>query len=311
MTELRFSDLGELLAPFALRPRAARRLSQGTVNSIYRIDTDGGPICLRIHENSSEVDVRYETALLWHLGTQRFPTPQPLRNQTGSPFTRYDGKYVTLFPWVRGIALDENKIAVDQAAQAGEALARFHQATANFAARRDGIYTLPHLEKRLERIRNEPRLADFIPLLEEECAHLHRTPCDLPKTTIHGDLFPDNTLWRGDRLCAVLDLEQASFGQRPYDLAVTLLAWCWTDTDLSKPHVEAFCASYQDLVPFSQHERAAFPTELRTAALRFTITRITDVFLPGADRPGKDFRDYFARLLRLRELGDGVIDYLV
>ena len=34
------------------------------------------------------------------------------------------------------------------------------------------------------------------------------------------------------------------------------------------------------------------------------INRITDVYLPGADLPGKDFRRYLARLHRWRHLGE-------
>ena len=42
-------------------------------------------------------------------------------------------------------------------------------------------------------------------------------------------------------------------------------------------------------------DRAALPIEVRAAAARFTITRITDVYLARVDNPEKDFRAFLAR----------------
>ena len=43
--------------------------------------------------------------------------------------------------------------------------------------------------------------------------------------------------------------------------------------------------------------------EARAAALRFTVTRITDAYLRPTGIPGKDFRRFLARLERLRQVG--------
>ena len=91
-TELDLGALGHLLAPLDLRPRRLRGLEEGTVNSNFRVETDGGSVFVRINEGKSEADVRYEAALLWHLGLRRFPTPQPLRRVDGVPFLLYQGK---------------------------------------------------------------------------------------------------------------------------------------------------------------------------------------------------------------------------
>ena len=67
----------------------------------------------------------------------------------------------------------------------------------------------------------------------------------------------------------------------------------------------------------SEEERAGLWTEARWAALRFTITRITDVYLPSLPptcqpaRPGKDFRAYLARLIHLRARGPEALSALL
>jgi homoserine kinase type II len=310
-TELSLADLARLLAPFDLKPRRVRALAQGTINSNFRVDTDGGALFVRVNEGKSEADVRYEAALLWHLGVRRFPTPQPLRRGDGRPFVAHGSKWVSAFPWVAGEVVDGARVTPAHCAAIGGALAALHNAAGDFAERRDGIYTFERIARRIESFRADPRLADVVPLLDEEVSFLRtsRAP-SLPSGTIHGDLFPDNALFRGNKLVAVLDFEQASFGRFAYDLAVTLLAWCFQGGDLDGGRARALVDAYRALRPVEPVEREALFAEARLAALRFTVTRITDVFLPGVERAGKDYRDYLARLVRLRSLGRSGLDGL-
>jgi homoserine kinase type II len=108
----------------------------------------------------------------------------------------------------------------------------------------------------------------------------------------------------GGALVAVLDLEQATHGRFVYDLAVSATSWCWDGQALRRDAIDAMLRAYQALRPLSAAEERAFADELRLASARFTITRITDVFLPeNVDedlRRRKDWRDYAARLIQLR-----------
>lgn len=313
-TDLGLEDLARILSPFDLRPHRARGIDQGTVNSNFRVDTDGGELFVRVNEGKSEADVRYEGALLWHLGVRRYPTPQPLRRSDGRPFTPHGSKWVTAFPWVVGAVLEDDKITPEHCAQIGAALGALHRAAADFGERRDGVYTFENIARRIDGLRGEPRVAEILPLLDEEVAFLRgaRAP-SLPSGTIHGDLFPDNVLWRGGRVAAVLDFEQASVGRYAYDLAVALLAWCWTGLDFDPDRARALQSGYERVRPLERTEVEGLYAETRLASLRFAVTRITDVFLPGLDRhrTGKDYRAYVARLTRLRALGaDGLAGLL-
>jgi homoserine kinase type II len=101
-------------------------------------------------------------------------------------------------------------------------------------------------------------------------------------------------LWDGDRISAILDFEQASGGSLAYDLAVCINDWCWTGA----PRIElavALIAGYERVRPLTEGDRVALPIELRASAARFTITRITDVYLAKVANPEKDFRAFLAR----------------
>ena len=309
---LELDQAARLLRPFDLRPRSAERLPVGTINLVYRVVTDGGVVALRINRGKRPGDLAYEAALLWHLGARRFPTPQPLRTGDGRAFVVDGETQVSVFPWVEGTSLGDQGITVEHAREIGAVLGRLHRAAADFPGRRSGPYTFERIARRLEAVQGEARLAEVVPLLREEVAFLRGArPPLLPLGTIHGDLFPDNVLFRGAALAAVLDFEQASFGRLAYDLAVTLLAWGHLEGALVDERMRALLAGYDSARPLQASEREGLWIELRTAALRFTVTRLTDLFLPGLERPGKDFRDYLARLERLRELGpSGVAAWL-
>ena len=65
----------------------------------------------------------------------------------------------------------------------------------------------------------------------------------------------------------------------------------------------ALLDAYTAVRPPTADERAAFGAELRFAACRFAVTRITDVHLKRAEgaAPGKRFQRYLDRLARIEQ----------
>jgi len=155
-------------------------------------------------------------------------------------------------------------------------------------------YSLDELERRLQTFARDARFAEVVPPLERELASARRRTRGR-EGLIHQDLFPDNLLVLDGKLAAVLDFEQATRGPLIYDVAVALNAWCWDGARIDDAASQALLAAYGPLA-----DRALLRDECRLAAARFTITRITDVFLrPDVDddlRRRKDWRDYARRL---------------
>ena len=133
----------------------------------------------------------------------------------------------------------------------------------------------------------------------------------LPSGLIHGDLFRDNVLWdeRGE-IAALLDFESACEGTFAYDLMVTVLSWCVGD-DLQPPLATALRAGYERVRPLTQEEKRGLHAEAGFAALRFTVTRITDYAMRGnahGPRVVKDWRRFLKRYEILERLGnDGLL----
>jgi homoserine kinase type II len=304
------TDVQEMLAGFAAGAAGAyvahQPIAAGTVNTNLRVDTTTGPRFLRINEGKREADVLREADIVTYLAARGTPTPAPARAASGEPFVRWRGELVSLFPWVPGRVLPRAEVGPLHARDVGRALATVHVEGASFPDHGPGRYETDEIERRLARLAASPAdaaVADAVASLAPELAALGTARrADLPRSLIHGDLFIDNVLYDGDALVALIDFEQASWGMPAYDLAVTLLAFAFGRDDFRPEVTRALIEGYCQRRPVLPGERDGFGAELRFAACRFTVTRITDVYLrrgQGAP-PGKDFHRYLLRLDRVK-----------
>ncbi|MGE5186073.1 MAG: homoserine kinase [Acidobacteriota bacterium] len=304
-TVLADHELRALAVAFGLgEVRSVRAIAAGTINSNFDVDTEHGRTFVRVNEGKAEADVAWEARLVAALAERGVATPAPLVARDGRPYAPLPGpttKWVSAFAWRAGRHLAAAEITPERAATFGGALAQLHRAGLELPAswRRGSIYDHDHLVARLHKIsgRADPVLAPALAILREELAAARAAAATRQLATqgmIHGDLFRDNVLWDGEQISAILDFEQASGGSLVYDLAVCINDWCWT----GRPRIElaaALVAGYQRVRPLPADDRDALPVELRAAAARFTITRITDVYLARVDNPDKDFRAFLAR----------------
>ena len=114
-------------------------------------------------------------------------------------------------------------------------------------------------------------------LLEAALADASALP-KLPEGAIHADLFRDNALFEGDKLCGVIDFHYACRGPFAYDLAVAVLDWCADATA-----EQMLLVGYARHRVFSDAELTQWPRLKRMAALRFWLSRLHDTHFP---RPG-------------------------
>ncbi|WP_437976263.1 homoserine kinase [Sorangium sp. So ce295] len=337
LTPLSLADARRIGALYGLEIADVRGLLAGSVNSNFALTlADGrGQVFLRVYEEQQLGAASREARMLEHLAAGGVATPQPLRRRDAAPSDKdaasagaafvaeHAGKPVALFPWVGGASLCQARVTPDATRRVGAALARVHLVGASFEGANASRFDLDGLDQRLRGLRSPapaagatstaPAPAPALPpdvaaavdeltgRLERIRAAAPRTPG--PQTLIHGDLFRDNVLWEAGEISALLDFESASRGSAAFDLAVTMLAWCFGD-DLDPDLVSALAAGYTAVRPLSTEERDRLFHESVIAALRFSITRITDFELrPKGSGVYKDFRRFLARQRTLERLG--------
>jgi homoserine kinase type II len=294
---------------------SARGIEAGTVNTSYALElaterptTHGGSsrFFVRIYEEQDAAGAGREARVLTHLAAAGVATPAPLVARNGAALGTLAGKPAALFPWIDGDILCTRAVTPAAAEAVGAALARIHRAGhAPDAPLGDGRFSPEALVERCERVRSSrdpdaARLADALRAAAADVARTRRR--DVPRGLVHGDLFRDNVLWVGEgdacRIAALLDFESAHDGPFAYDLAVTILSWTFGSTfdfDLAR----AMVRGYRSVRELEADDRAVLFDECRFAALRFTITRITD----EAIRVGKRWQRFVDRTDALERLG--------
>jgi homoserine kinase type II len=285
----------------------------GSVNSNFALTTASGRLFLRVYEEQGHSGAEHETALLERLAGAGVPTPPPLRRRDGGFVSGVRGKPVALFPWRDGTMRCQASVGLGDVRQVGEALARIHVAGQKEAPY-PGRFEFPDLMQRLDRIEREggPEWAPVAPSLRTRLQRAHAArDIALPRGVIHGDLFRDQVLWRGDgAIAALLDFESACDGTFAFDLMVTVLSWCVGD-DLDGGLARAMVEGYQQVRALSQPEQDALMGEGSFAALRFAITRITDFSMRARSAdgrpkpPARDWQRFMKRFDKLQALGSG------
>jgi homoserine kinase type II len=313
---------------FDLDVVAVAPVPAGAVNSNYRLTlANGESVFARIYEEQDRAGAEWEARLLDHLGRRGVLTPRPMPRCDGRGFTfsleaakpdaelvpsrGFGARPVAIFPWVAGQTLCQASVTEAVAHEVGGQLARVHLAAAGFCEPRAGRFRVEDIRARLGCIARaqDELLRALVPRIEQrlDLADSARDS-GLPGGIIHGDLFRDNVLWENGRPVALLDFESASDGPWMYDLMVTVLAWCFAD-DLELQLVRALFSGYRQVREPTEREISSLATEGCIAALRFTVTRVTDFNLRSGigERVTKDWRRFWARHERLSAIGNSAI----
>ncbi len=317
-TEVDTRVLAEIVEDYGLvRLISSSGVAAGSVNSSYLLETARGKHLLRVEEVKSELEVKRELDLLLFLRKHGFPCPQPLADRKGRHHRESGGKTLTLYRWVDGHTVTPQRLTLAQIENVGRLLADLHTIGKSYKKGIDNRFSYDRVADLYGAVRE--RLPSYfkriVRTLDDEVDYLQGyLENKLPKGVIHGDLFDDNIIFKGDKVVAMLDFEAACRGKFIFDLATAVNALCFDGEAYQLKRFEALIAGYESLRALSLAEWDAFPNELRFSALRFTITRLHDFFLNPVDeqtRVNKDFREFYERLRILRRERDGGMEGLL
>ena len=282
-TQLSFEQAAACLEAYSLGSiESLTGIAEGVQNSNFFLGTSAGDYVLTIFDGVPRAQLPFFIQLMSHLAARGIPCPAPVARHDKAPLTCLGGKPAVIVSRLPGRS--ERSPTQSQCAALGAMLAELHLAAGSFpeplAHQRDTDWCA-RVAGEIEACLDE----DDARLLRAELRHQQRNrPTGLPRGIIHADLFRDNVLFSGDRVSGLLDFYFAGVDDLLFDLAVAVNDWCLTPAlAVDGERCAALLAAYDERRPLSPAEKAAWPTMLRAAALRFWISRLQDHHSP---RPG-------------------------
>lgn len=287
-------DVGELVS--------AKGIAEGVENSNYLVDTTKGRFILTLYEKRvAGGDLPYFMALLDHLADKGLPVPPAIKDRSGAEIHELEGRPACLIKFLPGVSVTHPTEA--QARAAGAAMGEMHAALTDFPLVRENSMGVGHWQTLFDRCGRalddiSPGLYDDVGFQLEDV--LSGWCDDLPTSTIHADLFPDNVLMRGDEVAGLIDFYFACTDLRAYDLAIMHTAWVF-DVEGRNPDWalgRALIDGYQRTIALEPIERAELNTLARGACIRFLLSRAWDWLNTPADAlvTRKDPMAYWRRL---------------
>ncbi|HVL58689.1 MAG TPA: homoserine kinase [Burkholderiaceae bacterium] len=294
---LRGFDIGELLQ--------YEGIESGIENSNFFVTTSGGRFVLTLFERLHHDELPFYLNLMRHLARRRIPCPDPVADRGGALLSQLAGKPAALVTRLPGRARLDPDVA--DCGVVGELLANMHLAAADYPGTQPNLRGLSWWQSTVPRLL--PRVTGAqAQLLTDELAHQSAFAATaaaraLPESAVHADLFRDNVLFDDRRLGGVIDFYFAGRDTWLFDLAVACNDWCIVEPggDFDDARLQSLLSAYRRVREPTDAERAAWPTMLRAAAMRFWVSRLFDHHLPRpAQMVSPKDPAHFERILRAR-----------
>ncbi|MBC7522227.1 MAG: homoserine kinase [Sandarakinorhabdus sp.] len=279
-TPVSAADLAAFLERYAIGSATSfKGIAEGVQNSNFLLETTAGRYILTLYEERVETaSLPWFLALTTHLADKGLPVPRPITDRSGAALQTLNGRPAAIIQFVAGVSVTDPDPA--QAHALGAALGRLHNAVADFTAVRANNLGQAHWAAMTARCGGQLGGTDpALPgLVDAALAATADWPADLPRTTVHTDLFPDNVLMLGGKITGLIDFYFACTDLRAFDYAVTHAAWCFSPDGRSHfaDRAAALAAGYATTNALLPGEIAALPRLCQGAALRFTLTRAYD-----------------------------------
>ncbi len=314
-TEVSDEEISDFLSDYDIGGAlACKGIAEGVENTNYMLTTESGAFILTLYEKRVDSDdLPFFLGLMEHLAARGVPCPTPVKARDGVALRHLCGRPAAIISFLPG--LWPKRISSDHCRELGEALARMHMAGADFELQRDNNLSIDGWRPLLEasgRDDTESIKSGLYVTLTRELDYLEANwPRDLPVSTIHADLFPDNVFFRDGHLSGLIDFYFACTDAMAYDLGICLNAWCFEpDGSFNITKARRLLATYRIERGLSAEELNALPVLARGASIRFLLTRLYDwVNTPGnALVVRKDPMEYLDKL-RFHQGVKSVADY--
>lgn len=254
MTEYR-NKIRDLLKHYNIGAlRYADDQSHGYANKNFKIVTSSGNYFTRFCLQQAVENVEQEIILMKVLEENSFKTAYPVRRNDGDFISYVDKVPVIIYDFLDGQLPGINDLTVSEIAREVALLSTFEVVPG--LNKKNAISVEDSIEimgwdafrdfKHRDVTENFQRLFEVLkPVLDYK----------LPTGIVHGDVFPDNTLFKDKRLIGLVDFEEFAIDTLLFDVGMSVNGFCFKDTIMDAGHIEIFISEYCTVRPLSKPEK--------------------------------------------------------
>lgn len=252
----------------------------GLSNSNFILKIKGQKYILTIIEEEEGNKEKLVTEILLHLEKNQYPTNKVLIDIHQKAINTLKGKSYFIKDYIEGEVM--KKLNLEQAKEAGKALAKFH--------------LLPSLSILSDKYQTEnPRFQEPVGMGFDEkyekwlVNQLERfkpiLTQNLPKGMIHGDLFCDNLIFN-ENGGIIIDFECSCHYVLIFDIGMAFVGSCLDDYQLNLAKAKAFLKGYQEIRELEPLEIKNLQLFIEYAATLMSIWRFWNYhyFRPRPER---------------------------
>ena len=259
-------DVQHILKKYTLgKYLSYENLSFGYSNENFKVTTTKGDFLFRSYKQLSEENVKKELLLMKALKQIDFPTAYPIVDNHGNYIYALNNQTILLSDFIQGEHPELNRFT---AGEIGKAIGSLSIMPVNDNYKKINSMSIDNC---LDIIQEFPQAKFQYPKIfkyfEEQTNFLKSyISIDLPKGIVHGDCFPDNTIFNGNKLRAIIDFEEFSYETLLFDLGMAINGFCFKNNILQKDLMQALKNEYELVRTLGEKENDLFPYYIQWAA---------------------------------------------
>ena len=283
-TKLKKKDIKNIFFNYDLSPLEEYfPIRQGIQNTNYYTITKKSKFILTIFEDKNiNKNLQYYLKLMNHLYTKGFNCPYPLKNNSGKYFTSFDNKNVAIFSFLQGSSL--KSIFSKHLYEVGKTLAKMHYMSLDYKSNKKNDYSYGYIKSNIDILRKDTKIKYpnlYSSILNDILEFKELKTLNFSKGIIHADLFPDNVLFKDDKINGVLDFYYSCKDYLVMDLAIIIISWCLIYNDkrkilLDENKIKNLLTGYNKIKKIKKIELNSLNLLCKIFCIRFYISRLID-----------------------------------
>ncbi|MBT5543109.1 MAG: homoserine kinase [Desulfobacula sp.] len=232
----------------------AKLLTTGFANRNYKITTEEGNFFYRVCTQQKDVkNIIYETNILLELQKINFPTAYLIPKKEGGFISNSKEGKVLIYEFKEGSNPELNHQTTGEIAKY---LAELNSFKGFVEYPRKNIIHIDYCFELIELFKIAPfQYPEIYEYFEEQTQYLLKPVSKiLPRGLIHGDVFPDNTIFQNGILSALIDFEEACVDNLLMEIGMCINGFCFINNTLDLSLMETFLYKYNQIRQITKKE---------------------------------------------------------